>query len=165
MATRTSFQILGYINEDDRIFDVKEIIAKYMLAYESRPNKTTPSKFTCSSVGRNLKPEEGSKASRCGRPLPPNDHIQRVLNGESFNYHTKHKERALGCVDGNVHTLILEVSWPVSENQEGTDLQREGGERMKLRWRQRLSLMEQVKKHKFINEIILSIIPRLRLPH
>lgn len=41
---------LGYINENDRIFDVKEINAKYMLAYESRPNKTTPSKFTFSSI-------------------------------------------------------------------------------------------------------------------
>lgn len=68
-------------------------------------------------------------------------------------------------VDGNGHTLILEVSWLVSENQERTDLQREGDERMKLRWQQRLSLMEQVKGYKFINEIILSIISKLRLPY
>lgn len=79
------------------------------------------------SVRRNPKPEEGSKASWCGRPPPTNDRIRRVSNGESFNFHTKCKERALGCVDGKVHTLILEVSWPVSKNQEGTDLQREGG--------------------------------------
>lgn len=128
LVTGTPFQILGYINEKDRIFEVKEINAKCMLAYESRPNKTALSKFT-SSVGENASKNRRREQSITvwGSP-PPNDHVRRVWSGEIST--TKCKERALGCVDENVHTLILEVSWPVSENQEGVDLQREGAERM-----------------------------------